>query len=203
VTVPPPFDVEPLVRARFCQEWLEAIALEDEPYRTRFFDRIPAAMRARIESTSRVAWLPLSIHVKLADILLEAFGSARAHSYYRRSFVRAVKGPFFGPLFVTGVRLLGLSPATFIRFASRGYEAGFKNAGRIVGESLGPGRARLAFFKLPVVCTASDAWVTSMSGSTYGIYDVLGVDGVIRLDTLHRGEGTVRLELEWSVGKGG
>ena len=52
------------------------------------------------------------IDVTLGDIMLEAFGSARAHDYYRRSFVRAVKGPVFGPLFMTGVRLFGVSPAT-------------------------------------------------------------------------------------------
>ena len=53
-------------------------------------------IRAQIDKSLRVAWLPLSIHVTLGDIMLEAFGSARAHDYYRRSFVRAVKGPVFG-----------------------------------------------------------------------------------------------------------
>ncbi len=194
---------EPLVLARFCQEWLELVALEDEPFRSRFFERIPAEIRAQIDKALRVAWLPLSVHVKLADVMLESFGSARAHDYYRRSFVRAVNGPFFGPLFVTGIRLLGVSPATVVRWASRGYEAGFKNAGRIVGRSLGPGRAQLEFFDLPVVCTASEAWVTSMLGTTYGIYDVLGMEGVIRLETRGLHEGGVKLDFEWSEVKGG
>ena len=61
--------------------------------------------------------------------MLEAFGSARAHDYYRRSFVRAVEGAILRAAFVTGIRLLGVSPATIVRWASRGYEAGFKNAG--------------------------------------------------------------------------
>jgi hypothetical protein len=194
---------EPIVLARFCQEWLDLVALEDEPYRSRFFERIPPEIRAQIDASLRVAWLPLSIHVKLADVMLEAFGSTRAHDYYRRSFVRAVKGPVFGPLFVTGVRLFGVSPATIIRWGSRGYEAGFKNAGRIVGRPLGPGRARLEFSELPAVCTASEGWVMSMMGTTYGIYDVLGVEGVIRADMRALHEGRVNLDFEWSEGKGG
>jgi hypothetical protein len=194
---------EPIVLARFCQEWLELVALEDEPFRSRFFERVPPEIRAQIDKSLRVAWLPLSIHVTLGDIMLEAFGSARAHDYYRRSFVRAVKGPVFGPLFVTGMRLFGVSPATIIRWGSRGYEAGFKNAGRIVGRSLAPGRARLEFFDLPAVCIASEGWPTAMLGTMYGIYDVLGVEGVIRADMRAVHEGTVKLDFEWSEEKGG
>jgi hypothetical protein len=192
---------EPIVRARFCQEWLAAIEVEEEPYRTRFFERIPPEMRAQIEGASRVAWMPMAVHVKLADIQLEAFGTVRSHDYYRRSFVRSLKGPIFGPLVLTAARLLGLSPGTFVRWAGRGYEAAYKNSGTLTGEVLGPGRARLTFVDLPSVCTASDAWLTSSQGSSYGMYDALEVDGVCRIDKRGRAEGTIRLELEWSEQK--
>jgi hypothetical protein len=194
----PPFDpAQPLVRARFCQEWLGLIALEQEPYRSRFFSRVTDAMRAEIEGAVSVSWLPLSVHVKLADIQLEAFGTVRAHDYYRRAFASSIKGPILGPLVVTGARLLGLSPASFVRWSGRGYEAAYKNAGRLVGEILGRAQARLLFLNLPPVCTASDAWLMSAQGTAYGIYDVLKLDGIVRLDTRGRGEGTMVLELEW------
>ena len=194
---------EPLVRARSCQDWLALIALEEEPYRTRFFERLTDGLRTQIEGASRVAWLPLVVHVKLADILLDAFGTVRAYDYYRRALASAVKGPLFGPLFRTGSRVLGLSPASFVRWGSRAYDVSFRHAGAVAGEVLGPGRACLRYLDLPPVCTASDAWMTSAQGFTYGVYDVLGVDGVVRLDTSARGEGKMVLELEWSDRKRG
>jgi hypothetical protein len=90
-----------------------------------------------------------------------------------------------------------MSPVTFVRWGSRVYEAAFRNVGRLEGEVLGPGRARLTFLELPAVCTASDAWVMSTQGTTYGVYDILKTEGVVRLDTRARAEGKMVLELEW------
>jgi len=160
-------------------------------------------MRTHIDGASRVAWLPLSIHVGLADIQLETFGSARAHDYYRRAFSRALMGPILGPLVRAGTSILGVSLGSFVRWASKGYEASYKYAGDLTGEVLGPGRARLVFRNLPPVCTASEAWVMSAQGSAYGLYDVLHLDGVVRLDMSGRARGTTSLELEWSARKKG
>jgi hypothetical protein len=193
-----PADIEPIVRARFCQEWLAQIEKEEEPFRSRFLSRLTPEMRAQIDGASRVSWLPLAIHVELANIQLETFGLKRAHDYYRRAFVTALEGPILAPLFLTGARLLGLSPGSVVRWASRGYDATYRNAGRLVGEVLGPGLARATFWDLPPICTASDAWLGSSQGSAYGMYDALRVDGVVRLDTRGRAEGKMVLELEWS-----
>jgi hypothetical protein len=188
----------PLIRARFCQEWLAMIAKEEEPYRGRFLARVSPETRAQIETASRVGWLPLSIHVGFSEIQLETFGIARAHDYYRRAFAESLRGPVLGPLMMTAARLLGLSPASFVKWAPRGYDAGFRNAGQVQGEVLDAHRARLVYSNLPAMCTASDAWMTSSQGSAYGAYDVLGVEGVVRLDTSARAEGKMVLALEWS-----
>jgi len=201
VTTRPPDRAEPLVRARLCQEWLTLIASEEEPYRGRFLARVTNELRAQIDGASRVAWIPLSIHVKLADIQLEAFGTVRAHEYYRRAFSRALMGPILGPLVRTGTSVLGVSLGSFVRWSSKGYDASYKHAGQIAGEVLAPGRARITFRNLPPICTASDAWLMSAQGSAYGLYDVLHLDGVVRLDTHARAEGSMMLELEWSERK--
>jgi hypothetical protein len=189
---------EPLVRARFCQEWLEIVDQEEEPLRGRFLALLSPALRESIESASRLAWLPVAVHVELSDILERAYGPLRAHAYYRRAFAKSLSGPFLGPLVRTATHILGVSPAAFVRWAGRAYEAGFKNSGRIVGEVLGPGRGRLVYQDLPPVCTASDAWMTAPQGSAYGAYDVVGVDGIVRLDQSRRAEGQLTLDLEWT-----
>lgn len=192
---------EPLVRARSCQEWLEIVDQEDEPLRGRFLALLSPALRQRILSASRLAWLPVAVHVELSDSLDRAYGPLRAHAYYRRAFAKSLSGPFLGPLVRTATHILGVTPAAFVRWAGRAYEAGFKNCGRIVGEVVGPCRARLVYQDLPSVCSASDAWMTAPQGSAYGAYDVVGVDGIVRLDHSRRAEGWMSLDLEWTERK--
>jgi hypothetical protein len=187
----------PLVRARFCQEWLANVEAQEEPYRSRFFAGLDAETRAAIDSATRVAWLPVAVHVRLADLTQEAFGAVRAHAYYRGVLAPSIQGPVLGPLLRTSARLLGISPQTFVRWSGRAYQAVFRDAGELVGEVLGPDRARLVYSGLPAVCTASDAWMVSAQGSVYGAFDVLGVDGVVRADLSARGEGGMVLNLEW------
>jgi hypothetical protein len=189
---------EPLVRARSCQEWLEIVDQEEEPLRGRFLGLLSPALRQSIENASRLAWLPAAAHVELSDTLDRAYGPLRAHAYYRRAFAKSLSGPFLGPLVRTATHILGVTPAAFVRWAGRAYEAGFRNCGRIVGQVLGPYRARLVYEDLPPVCTASDAWMTAPQGSAYGAYDVVGVDGVVRLDHSRRAEGWMCLDLEWT-----
>jgi hypothetical protein len=194
-----PMDAEPLVRARFCQEWLAFAAKEEDPWRSRFFALLGEETRELIDASSRVAWVPIALHVKLADVLQEAYGVVRAHSYYRRAFAASLSGPILGPLVRTGSRVLGIGVPTFVRWAPRGWEAAFRNAGGMMGEVVGPYHAKLTYFGLPPVCTASEGWMISSQGSAYGAYDVMGVDGVVRLDMSGRSEGRMVLDLEWNA----
>ena len=190
--------MEPTFRARHLQEWLDNVEREEDPYRARFFAAIPADMRLAIESANRVSFLPVAYHVELADILLDAFGEARAHEYYRRAFAGSLRGPVFGPVLRTSTRLFGLTPASFLRWASRGWDSTFRNCGKLVGEVLSPTSGRLHYVDLPPVCTASDAWLDSAQGSAYGVLDMLETVGIVRLDKSRRAEGGLDLHLEWT-----
>ena len=192
-------ETEPLVRARYCQEWLDFVSKDDEPWRSRFLERISPDLRATIEGTARVAWAPLAIHVKLAEILVDAYGIQRAHAYYRRAFAASLRGPVLGPLSQSAARLFRITPGTFARWASRGYEASFKHAGFVVGQELGPGRARIEYRDLPGIATGSEAWLQSAHGSAYGAFDFLRVDGIARIDLSGRRAGRLRLDFEWAV----
>ncbi|HEY3818254.1 MAG TPA: hypothetical protein VGL81_13835 [Polyangiaceae bacterium] len=188
---------EPLTRARHLQEWLANVAREDDPWRARFFAALPTDMRQTIEATSKVEWLPARMHVVLAEILGEAFGPARAHAYYRRAFAASLRGPVLGPLLRTGIRILGVTPASMIRWAGHGWNSSFRNCGSVSGELLGPAHGRLLYSGLPAVCTTSDAWLDSAQGSAYGALDAMGATGVVRLDKSERGQGRIVLEVEW------
>ena len=126
-------------------------------------------------------------------------GESRAHDYYRRAFARSLRGPFFASAIRAGTRIFGLNPGSFLRWASRGYEASLHNCGGVHGEVLGEGRGVLLYSNLPDFCTASDAWLDSAQGSAYGSFDLVGASGVVRLDKSGRGQGKMRVELEWTM----
>jgi hypothetical protein len=190
---------EPRVRARHCQEWLTLIEKSEEPWRSRFFERLAPAMREEIESSSRVGWLPVTTHVALAETLLETFGELRAHAFYRHAASAWLTGPLLGPVLKTSARILDVTPRTIVRWAPRGWEISFKDCGELAGESHAPGHARLIYRNLPAVCTASEAWLASAQGSAYGVLDVIGCEGVVRLDTSGKSEGRMHVDIEWSV----
>jgi hypothetical protein len=172
---------------------------EPERARGRFFAALPTGPREQIEQAMRTTWLPAQFHALLADVTLEAMGEAHAHDYYRRAFARSLRGPFFASAIRAGTRLFGLNPGSFLRWAARGYEASMRNCGALRGEVLGEGRGVLVYSSLPAFFTASDAWLDSALGSAYGGYDVVGATGVARLDKSQRANGTMRVELEWTM----
>jgi hypothetical protein len=188
------------VRARHLQEWLANVHREEDPWRARFFAELPSEVQRTIESASRVQWLPVALHVQLADSLEHAFGPARSHDYYRRAFAASLRGPVLGPLLRTGARILGLTPGTMLRWADHGWRASFKDCGSLAGTVIGPRLGRLEYRDLPPVCTASDPWLDSAQGSGYGALDAMGVSGVVRLDKSDKAHGRMVLELEWLSG---
>jgi hypothetical protein len=191
-------DAEPLVRAGHLQEWVANLRSEHDPWRASFFSALPVEILRTIEQAARLDWLPVAYHVRFAELMVDAFGPARSHDYYRRAFAAALRGPFFLPIVRTGVRLFGLTPASFLRWCGRGWEASYKHCGSLHGEAIGPQRGLVVWSHLPPVCTASDAWLDSAQGSAYAIFDLVEVSGVVRLDKTERTSGTLRLEMEWT-----
>jgi hypothetical protein len=192
-------NAQPLVRASFCQEWLARVAeAEEEPWRGRFFAGLDPARRELIDSASRVAWLPAEVHVHLAEVLFDAFGVVRAHEYYRRAFAASLRGPVLGPFVRMATRVTGISMISFVRWAPRAWDYAWRNSGGLVSEVLGPHQGRIVYQALPAVFMASDAWLNSAHGSGYGVYDLFGVEGVVRVDLSKRSQGQMTLDFEWS-----
>jgi hypothetical protein len=192
---------EPLVRARFVQDWLSRLADEPDPWRSRFFialDRRDPGARHAIRRAPGVGWVDFRYHVLLADVMAETLGLQRSHEFYRRGFVASLSTPILGPLIKSGTRLFGFTPALFCRWYAHGWQVCTRDAGQAAGELVGPARGAITYTALPSVCARSDAWLNSAVGSAYGVLDAMGLTGLVRQDLSRRGEGIMRLDVEWS-----
>ena len=114
------------------------VAREDDPWRARFFAALPEETRVTIEAASKADWLPVGMHVALADLVGEAFGPVRAHNYYRRAFAASLRGPVLGPLLRTGLRVLGVTPSSMVRWAGHGWTSSFRHCGAMSGGAARP-----------------------------------------------------------------
>jgi hypothetical protein len=188
---------ESQVRARHMQVWLDNMGQAEDPWRKNFFAALPGEVKREIEAAARLDWLPAAYHALFADLVAAAFGPVRSHEYYRRAIARELRSPFWEGVVRAGVRLLGLNPGTFLRWAAKGWESSFRNCGALHGELVAPLRGRLLYEGLPPVLAASEACLDSAQGSVYGVFDLCGVSGVARLDKRGRNEGRLVVELEW------
>lgn len=138
---------------------IERIEREEEPWRTRFFDALPAATRTTIEDAPRLGWVPVDLPVELAEHVLTGVRTKHSHDYYRRAFADALRGPIFDALVRTGVRPLGVTPSALLRWRTRGGKRAFATAGRARAA-----RSRAA----AALCSGlhpSDGWLDSAQGS--------------------------------------
>lgn len=186
------------MRARHLQLWLDLAGRVEPPYGPRFAQLLPDETRSLIRNAAPVAWLPAALHAQLADVMFAAFGTRRAHRYYREAFPESLQGPLFGPLVRTGVAVLGLSPAAFVRWCDKGWNLSMRNAGRLEGEVLERGRARVSFVDLAPVLAESRPWVESMPSSIYGMFDLTRTTGVVRMLETNFAARRFVLELEWT-----
>jgi hypothetical protein len=187
-----------LVRARHLQAWLEFVEAMEAPYPERFRQHLAAETNKLIREAAPVAWLPARLHAELAEVGLAAFGVRRAHEYYRWQFGLSMQGPLLGPLLRTGVAVFGLSPAAFLRWANRGWDLSFRDAGGIHGEVLENGHGRLFYRDMPQALATSHAWVESVASSFYGMLDFTRTTGVVRFIERDPAAGNFTLELEWA-----
>lgn len=86
---------------------------------------------AALNAASRADWIPIEHDDALSDVVCELGGVQAIRDVNRQSFLSSVDGPLIRPLFQGAIKLLGMSPKAGLRFFSRGWEAGMKEAGRI------------------------------------------------------------------------
>ena len=157
----------------------------------------PELLRA-IEQAGTLTWLPVSISADASSALVDTVGPARAHEIYASAMTRMFATERWRPLVETGVRLLGFSPAAFVRWTKRGWSGMYRNCGEVSGHVLEDRRARITYDGLPPEVLRSAAWTESLASSWYGIFAFCAVRGAAAVDKRRQAEGCLTVELRWT-----
>lgn len=132
---------------------------------------------AALQAASRADWLPIAVDDALSDVVCELAGAEGIRAVNKQSFLSSIDGPLIRPVFQGAIKLIGMTPRAGLRFFSRGWDAGMKNAGSFVAEFNGDDSGVLTHSGY----TGSRNWHEGMVGIIEGIYAVTNHAGTVDL----------------------
>jgi hypothetical protein len=187
---------EARILAGFVQGTLEGL---DPELAGRVCARIQPASAERLQSSSRIAWLPVAIDVELTEALFAELGAARARAQLRDNLRRSFDLPVLRNLLDTAVRLLGRDPERVLRWAPQVWSQLYRDSGALRYVPIGPGDSRMELSDLPDVITRSRDWLDGTAAAISAVFDVLRTSGDVHLADVDPIARTARFEVTWKV----
>lgn len=182
------------VLAAFVQTHLGLLD-ESEPVAAQAVRRALAPeVLARIEKSSRIAWIPVEDHVELTDRIQREVGKEAGRELCRSMVLAAFEQPFMRPIVTAALAITGPSVERFAAWAPRSWPALYRRAGRLCWELVEPGEGHMILAAPPPVLRESAPYVEGLAGGFQALFDVTQETGRVTGRTL--GEDIV-LELRW------
>ncbi len=158
---------------------------------------VPEPMAVAVRDATPSAWMPLEMNVELADIIATALGPQRSQAFFRAMVLREYETSLF-KAFITGItRAIGVTPAVFVKFVSRGWELVYQECGNFTPLEVGTTEARLLFDDLPDVCVQNQLWLEAVRSTFYSAFDLAKVTGRIDWDELNLKNRRAVFHFQW------
>jgi len=148
------------------------------------FARTRPGMLESIEQATPSAWLPLELNVELTELTSQALGPERAFDFYRRMMLAEYETSLFKSFVAMSIRMLGLTPSTFVKMTPRGWPLVFRRCGvfRVLEQS--KGYALLRVTDLPEICTRTDVWLESVRAGFASAFELTKTPGSVEWQEL-------------------
>jgi len=159
--------------------------------------RLAPETLARLQKSSRLAWLPLELDVELRHAIYAELGAGRAHELFRRNLSAALDTAILRSLAQGALRLFGPSPERLFAWAPKAYAQIYRDAGEMRFELDEPGSARLELSSLPPAMAASRDYLDGVAGAIAAGFDLLGVKGEVGIERWDAERRAARFRLQW------
>jgi len=173
-------------------------------------DKLPLALRDAIlrdagdVETAREAfqfgWIPFRLQVGILDSMRRQMTPEQWKASQRQLMLGYLDKPMLRGLFDTAVRMLGMSVATLSKWAPRGYDALFKNAGSLrfeVGHE--PCEVALILEDFPPELFASGSFADALQAAFEVIFTLVKTEGRVQVSELDLKLGHARYTLRWNA----
>lgn len=187
---------EAQVRAGYPQLTIKMLeGMDDELYR-RFRGKMKKELLSIIESSSRIAWIPVECEVELGLLLNELMGGKRFHLFARQVLGSVMRSPMLS-FFVQGaLNVMGINPRSLIRWTPKGWEQVFRNCGRLAFKEVSAKESVLEWTEIPQAISNHPVFIEAVGAAFETIYDYCNVEGYVRTDIGPQG-GRATLTFKW------
>lgn len=186
----------PAVRARTTQEALRFLD-HFRPGTTEAVRALvdPASLRV-IDETPGTEWIPLEHDRHVSAAVFDRLGPTDALAYWRRFLPGHLDSPLLRTITDTAIRLLGLSPATFVRAMPRLFPLVYRDYARARAADHGADYAELLLDDVHPDVMVHEGYLASFRGFLLGFLDLCGVAGDLDVTT-EPSTHVIRFRLRW------
>ncbi len=186
----------PAVRARTTQEALRFLD-HVRPGTTQAVRALvdPASLKV-IDETPGTEWIPLEHDRRVPKAILDLLGPSDALAYWRRFLPGHLDSPLLRTITDTAIRLLGHSPATFVRAMPRLFPVLYRDYARARAADHGEDHAELLLDDVHPEVMASEGYLVAFRGLLLGVLDLCGVPGTLDVTTDPHAH-VIRFRLRW------
>jgi hypothetical protein len=135
----------------------------------RVLPRVPEQTLAIIESTPRLAWVPMEESMKLTEPLHAALGTPGFRNFLSEQADRMASYPLLQTFFDGAVRLFGLTPQALLKWSPYAWEQAFRDSGRLVyqprRESTEGGRVEMRLEDVPPLLLLEGTFAQALAGA--------------------------------------
>lgn len=187
----------PAVRAKFLQLWLSSFERFDASAQPLLLAKIGRERFAQIMEVSMLHWVSIEIDVEIVDAIAQILGKERFHAFTHDYVTEILPRAPLGALVDLGMKMIGLSPESFLRWWDKGWRAVYRDCGSVKGVVTGERRGSIVYERLPRVCVESEAFVAAIISSALAVLPWTGHDGEAHVTALRADEGYLELSLAW------
>jgi hypothetical protein len=188
---------EPRILASFVQSTLDAADRADARLGARLRSRLAPATLRSVEDAASISFLPVALDVEVTECLFAEAGEERAREVMRSNLASTFEAPVLASLVSAATRMLGREPARLFRWSPKVWGQLYRDAGELRWIEAGPSAGRLVYEGLPAQVVASRPYLVGVEAALSATFELLGVEGEVRLSDVDPRLGRAMYELSW------
>jgi hypothetical protein len=146
----------------------------------RFMEQVGAGLIAEIQQVEKLAWLPGTIHVRIADTLLCLVGAATARMFWRDLALAGYKRGFLYPVIEGSLRVFGRTPHSVFRVAPQAHALLSRNSGILTVPRVDdPNSASLHYDQMPEELLRSEGHLEALHANCEAAVQYLDVESQV------------------------
>jgi hypothetical protein len=148
----------------------------------RFRRHLPADTLSVIEGASAFSWVPLRHHLVVLEAVRSELGDVAFRQLAREGSSKMLDESAFRTLIEAAFRMIGVSPRSLLRMASKGWEVAFRLCGTLIHRDLPGDASDVVLLSFPGSGREAETFALGLAGTFDALVKMAGRSGVVEFD---------------------